>query len=218
MLMKTTGASYLRYRTWTLTAAKNLDATCGLFNKTKAAWDAVSVPAQAGDPTCTGGSPPPSSPPPTSPPPGGCSGQILGNPGFESGTAPWTSTAGVIGAFAGQSAHGGTRFAWLDGYGTTHTDTLQQIVTIPAGCHGTLTYWLHIDTSETTTTVQFDKLTLTVNGTAVQTFSNLNKAAGYQQRTVSITPTGSVTLKWTGTEDSSLQTSFVIDDTALTLS
>jgi Zn-dependent metalloprotease len=28
MLMKTTGASYLRYRTWTLTAAKNLDATC----------------------------------------------------------------------------------------------------------------------------------------------------------------------------------------------
>jgi zinc metalloprotease ZmpA len=213
MLMKTSTSSYLKYRTWTLTAAKNLDATCGLFNTTKAAWNAVSVPAQAGDPTCGV-----SSPPPSSPPPGGCSGQILGNPGFESGTTPWTATSGVIGAFAGQAPHSGTRFAWLDGYGTTHTDTLQQTVTIPAGCHGTLTYWLHIDSAETTTTIQYDKLTLTVNGTAVQTFSNLNKAAGYQQRTVSITPTGSVVLKWTGTEDISLQTSFVIDDTALTLS
>src|SRR5262249_52979391 len=28
---------------------------CSLFNTTKAAWDAVSVPAQAGDPTCTAG-------------------------------------------------------------------------------------------------------------------------------------------------------------------
>ncbi|MER6366067.1 carbohydrate-binding protein, partial [Kitasatospora sp. NPDC001527] len=32
---------------------KNLDPTCNLFNRTKAAWDAVSVPAQTGDPTCT---------------------------------------------------------------------------------------------------------------------------------------------------------------------
>ncbi len=29
MLMKTSTSSYLKYRTWTLTAAKNLDATCG---------------------------------------------------------------------------------------------------------------------------------------------------------------------------------------------
>src|ERR687890_2480833 len=53
MLMKTSSSSYLKYRTWTLTAAKNLDATCGLYNATKAAWNAVSVPAQAGDPTCS---------------------------------------------------------------------------------------------------------------------------------------------------------------------
>jgi Zn-dependent metalloprotease/subtilisin-like proprotein convertase family protein len=64
MLMKTTGSSYLRYRTWTLQAAKNLfPASCDNFNTVKAAWDAVSVPAQAGDPTC--GAPPP-------PPPPGC--------------------------------------------------------------------------------------------------------------------------------------------------
>jgi Zn-dependent metalloprotease len=59
MLMKTTGASYLRYRTWTLQAAKNLTpGNCNNFNTVKAAWDAVSVPAQAGDPTCATGNAP----------------------------------------------------------------------------------------------------------------------------------------------------------------
>ena len=58
MLLKTTSSSYLKYRTWTLTAAKNLfPGSCTEFNTVKAAWDAVSVPAQAADPTCsaTGG-------------------------------------------------------------------------------------------------------------------------------------------------------------------
>ncbi|MFE6499208.1 M28 family peptidase [Kitasatospora sp. NPDC057738] len=53
MLLKTSGMTYKRYRTATLTAAKNLDPTCTFFNRAKAAWDAVSVPAQTGDPTCT---------------------------------------------------------------------------------------------------------------------------------------------------------------------
>ena len=35
--------------------------------------------------------------------------------------------------------------AWLDGYGTTHTDTLRQSVTIPAGARATLSFYLHID-------------------------------------------------------------------------
>ncbi|MFD8598322.1 M28 family peptidase [Kitasatospora sp. NPDC059646] len=54
MLLKTSGMTYKKYRTATLTAAKNLDSSCNFFNRTKAAWDAVSVPAQAGDPTCVG--------------------------------------------------------------------------------------------------------------------------------------------------------------------
>ena len=54
MLMKTSSSSYLKYRTWTLTAAKNLyPGSCAEFNTVKAAWDAVSVPAQTGDPTCS---------------------------------------------------------------------------------------------------------------------------------------------------------------------
>ncbi|GLW30102.1 M4 family metallopeptidase [Actinoplanes regularis] len=73
MLMKTSSSSYLKYRTWTLTSAKALDSTCALFNTTKAAWDAVSVPAQSADPTCTGGGTTPPTSSPTSNPTG-CTG------------------------------------------------------------------------------------------------------------------------------------------------
>ncbi|MGW6912938.1 M20/M25/M40 family metallo-hydrolase [Kitasatospora sp. NPDC054939] len=52
MLLKTSGMTHKKYRTATLTAAKNLDPGCTLFTRTRAAWDAVSVPAQPGDPTC----------------------------------------------------------------------------------------------------------------------------------------------------------------------
>jgi Putative Ig domain len=150
---------------------------------------------------------------------GGCSAsQLLRNPGFESGNTVWSSTPAVIGQNGpAEPAHSGTWDAWLDGYGTTHTDTLSQTVTVPAACtNSTLSFWLHIDTAETTTTTQFDKLTITVNGTTVATFSNLNHASGYQQHSYSLGGrTGSVTIKFSGTEDSSLQTSFVVDDTAV---
>ncbi len=130
------------------------------------------------------------------------------------------STAGVINPNgAGETSHTGSWYAWLDGYGTTHTDTLSQTVTIPAGCTATsFSFWLHIDTAETTTTTAFDKLTITANGTTIATFSNLNHNTGYAQHTFSLGSFAgsSVTVKFTGTEDSSLQTSFVVDDTAIT--
>ena len=157
-------------------------------------------------------------------PAGSCSspGQKLVNPGFENGNSPWTATAGVLGNTSGQTAHSGTKYAWLDGYGRTHTDTLTQAsIVLPAGCSSyTLSFFLHIDSAETTTTTQFDKLTIQVNSTTVGTFSNLNKAAGYTQRSFNLSAFAgqTVTLKFTGTEDSSLQTSFVIDDTAINVS
>jgi Zn-dependent metalloprotease len=53
MLSKTSAMTYLRYRTATLNAAKNLfPGNCAPFRTIKAAWDAVSVPAQTADPTC----------------------------------------------------------------------------------------------------------------------------------------------------------------------
>jgi Zn-dependent metalloprotease len=54
MLQKTSASSYPAYRVWTLNAAKNLyPGSCTEFNAVKAAWSAVSVPAQAGEPTCS---------------------------------------------------------------------------------------------------------------------------------------------------------------------
>jgi serine protease len=158
---------------------------------------------------------------------GGGSSQLLQNTSFES-TASWTASTGVICATgcSGESAHTGVGFAWLDGYGTTHTDTLSQKVTIPSGyTKATLQYYLHIDTAETTTTTAYDKLTVGVynsSGTLLKTlatYSNLNAATGYQVHTndMSAYIGQTVTIKFTGKEDSSLQTSFVLDDVTLTV-
>jgi hypothetical protein len=79
---------------------------------------------------------------------------------------------------------------------------------------------LHIDTAETTTTTAFDTLkvqVLNTSGTVLATlgtFSNLNKAAGYSQKSFSMNSFigQTVQIKFLGVEDTSLQTSFVIDD------
>ncbi|TDD80545.1 M28 family peptidase [Actinomadura rubrisoli] len=52
MMLKTSGTDYGRYRTLTLTAAKNLDPSCAWYAKVKDAWDAVQLGAQPGEPTC----------------------------------------------------------------------------------------------------------------------------------------------------------------------
>lgn len=147
--------------------------------------------------------------------------QLLGNPGFETGSAaPWTASSGVIDSSTSEPAHSGSWKAWLDGYGSAHTDTLSQTVTVPAGCaNATLGFYLHIDTQETGTTA-YDKLTVSVNGTTKATYSNVNANTGYALHTLSLGSYAgqSVTIKFTGTEDSSLATSFVIDDTSFNVS
>ena len=153
--------------------------------------------------------------------------QVLGNPGFENGStnpAPWSASAGVINNSASEPPHGGTWDAWLDGYGTTHTDTLMQQVAIPSNAtSASLSFWLHIDTAETTTTTAFDKLAVQVRNSSgtvlstLKTFSNLNKNTGYAQQSFNLTSFKGQTIQinFVGTEDASLQTSFVLDDFAL---
>jgi hypothetical protein len=151
---------------------------------------------------------------------GGCSGagQKLANPSFESGNVNWTASTGVIGQNGpSEPARTGTWDAWMDGYGTTHTDTVTQSVTVPAGCTGTFTFYLHIDTAETTTTTQYDKLTVKAGSTTLATYSNLNKNTGYTGHTFTV-PAGTSTISFSGIEDSSLQTSFVLDDVTVTAS
>jgi hypothetical protein len=164
--------------------------------------------------------------PPTSPPPTGTctSGQLLLNPGFESGAASWSADSGVITNSTGEPAHSGSYKAWLDGYGTATTDTLSQSAAIPAGCKATLSFWLHVDTAETGSTA-YDTLkaqVLSSSGTVLATlatYSNANAATGYTQHSFDLSGYAgqTVTLKFTGTEGSKLQTSFVVDDTALTV-
>ena len=151
---------------------------------------------------------------------------LLGNAGFENGTnaAPWTATSGEISNSTAEPPHSGSWDAWLDGYGTTHTDTLAQSVTIPSATGATLSFWLHVDTAETTTTAAYDTLTLQVLNSAGQVigtigkWSNLNHNTGYSLQTIDMSPYvgQTVTIKFTGTEDFEYQTSFVIDDTSLT--
>ena len=170
----------------------------------------------------------PSTPPSsTSSAPSSCSaGQLLGNPGFEAGTAtPWTASSGIINNdTASEPAHTGSWNAWLDGTGSTHTDTLAQTVTLPAGCGSyRFGFWLHTDTAESSTTKAYDTLKVQVlnsSGTVLgtpATFSNLDASPGYVQHTYDLSAYAgqTVTLKFTGAEDYEYQTSFVVDDTSV---
>jgi hypothetical protein len=155
----------------------------------------------------------------TTPPPTGTN--KIANPGFESGAASWTQSTGVITNDATKT-HGGAWLAWLDGYGAAHTDTLSQSVAIPAATSATLTLWLKVTSSETTTTSAFDTLKVQVvsgtTTTTVATYSNLNKSASYAQKTLNLSSFvgKTVTLKFLGVEDASLATSFFVDDLSLT--
>ncbi|WP_372730124.1 M4 family metallopeptidase, partial [Nocardioides sp.] len=207
MLMKTSSSSYLKYRTWTLTAAKNLyPGSCTEFNTVKAAWDAVSVPAQAGDPTCSTG---------------GGGSQLLLNPGFESGAVNWTGTAGPITNNTGRPARTGSWKMWLGGNGTTSSEYEQQSVTIPSSAaSATLSFWIRIDTAESGSTAYDTTKVQIIDGgttTTLATYSNVNATSTYVQKTFDVTAYKgkTITVKFLLAEDSSLQTSFVVDDTAL---
>lgn len=153
--------------------------------------------------------------------------QLLRDPGFEKGfhAVPWVTTPLVINNSKFEPPHSGRWDAWLDGYGRTHTDTITQQVTLPSNVGtATLSFWLHIDTAETTTTSANDVLSVQIlnsSGTTVLatlgTFSNLNHASGYQQHSFDMSSFIGQTVKvrFKGTENNSLQTSFVVDDVAL---
>jgi len=136
-------------------------------------------------------------------------------------TTPWIVTAGVIDSNStSQPPHAGTWKAWLNGYGSVHTDTLLQSATISSTATAvTLSFWLHIDTAETSTTA-YDTLKIQIrnsSGTVLSTlasYSNLSAKAGYAQVSFDLTAYKGQTIQvyLIGVEDSSLKTSFVVDD------
>ena len=90
MLLKTTASGYQAYRKWTLQATKTLyPSGCTEFNAVKAAWEAINVPVQSGEVTCSGGTGPVS----------------VTNPGNKTGTVGTALSSFTLSASGGTSPY-----------------------------------------------------------------------------------------------------------------
>ena len=154
---------------------------------------------------------------------GGGAQQLIVNGGFESGAASWSATSGVVSNDSSQAAHAGSYKAWLDGYGSAHTDSLYQSVTIPAGAaSASLSFWLKVVSSETSTTQANDTLKVQVRSSnavlaTLATYSNLNKGSSYLQKTFDLSAYKGQTVRiyFEGIESATAATSFLVDDVSL---
>jgi len=164
--------------------------------------------------------PAPTPPPATGPP----TTQLIGNPSFENGSnpAPWKATAGVMDKSQSEPAHSGAWKAWLGGTAKKHTDQLSQQVTIPASAaHATFSFWLRIDTDESGSQAR-DTMDLEVvdgaSTTPLAQFSNVN-ASSFHKRSFDFDPFigKTVTIRFTAKENKGNQTSFIVDDVALSV-
>ena len=153
---------------------------------------------------------------------GGCTNAIT-NPGFESGTAPWTLSGQVVRS-TGSFPHSGIAYMILNGVNST-SGTLFQTVTVPSGCSN-LSFWLNITSNEATGAAVFDRLFIEVRSTSgtllatLATFSNQNKgtAGVYVLRgpfNLNSFAGQTVRIQFRGTNDITLPTIFRIDDVSL---
>ena len=153
---------------------------------------------------------------------GGCTNAIV-NPGFESGTAPWTFS-GQVTRSTGTFPHSGVAYAILNGVNSS-SGTLFQTVTVPSGCSN-LQFWLNITTSEAAGAAVFDRLFIEVRSTTgtllatLATFSNQNSGTSgvYVLRgpfNLSSFAGQTVRIQFRGTNDITLPTSFRVDDVTL---
>jgi len=153
---------------------------------------------------------------------GGCTNAIV-NPGFETGTTPWT-ISGQVTRSTGSFPHSGTAYMILNGVNST-SGTLFQTVTVPSGCSN-LQFWLNITTNEAAGASVFDRLFIEVRSTGgtllatLATFSNQNSgtAGVYVLRgpyNLSSFAGQTVRIQFRGTNDITLPTIFRVDDVSL---
>src|SRR5688572_27086351 len=154
---------------------------------------------------------------------GACANTIV-NPGFESGTAPWTFS-GQVTRSTGAFPHSGTAYAILNGVNSS-SGTLFQTVTVPSNGCTNLRFWLNITTNEAAGAAVFDRLFIEVRSTTgtllatLATFSNQNSgtAGAYVQRgpfNLSSFAGQTVRIQFRGTNDITLPTIFRVDDVSL---
>ena len=150
--------------------------------------------------------------------------QLITNGGFESGASSWTVSSGVISNSGSEVARTGSYKAWLNGYGSAHTDTLYQQVSIPAAAtSASLSFWLKVSSDETTTTQAYDTLKLQIQNSSgtvlatLATYSNLNKGTAYVNKTFDLSSYKGQTIRvyFVGVEGSVTATSFLLDDISL---
>ena len=155
--------------------------------------------------------------------------EALVNPGFESGrNVGWTESSSgnfQLVTNSGGSPHSGSWWAWMGG-DQNLTETLSQQVSIPAGASDVrFGFWYDILTEEGTAS-DYDILRVTVVDAstgatlAERRLSNRNATSGWTQaETFDLTPFRgrSVRVTFTATTDSSLLTSFHIDDVSLSV-
>ena len=149
------------------------------------------------------------------------SAELIVNGGFEGSSTPWV-LSGSAARSTGSFPHSGTGYL-IVASANNQTGAAFQQITVPGGSAPSLTFWLNVTSSETTTTTQFDRLFIEVRNTSgallstLATFSNLNKgtAGVYVQRgplSLSSFAGQTIRIQFRATEDSSLATSFRVDD------
>ncbi len=148
------------------------------------------------------------------------------NSGSSGTTGPWSWTStgsnNPISEDSSRAEHG-SWLAWLNGYGQTETDTVQQSVTIPSDATtATFKFDLKVVTNDGTSTAYDTLHVYLIDGSGTShtlaTYSNKNAAtSGYVTKSFNVLDYAgqTVTIKFKGAEDSSNSTSFYIDDVSL---
>jgi Zn-dependent metalloprotease len=208
----TSGTNFAAARTALLNSATDLfGATSTQYNTIATAWCAIGVGS------CPGGATPTPTPTPSGT-------NLLVNGGFETSISPWiNSGTGVSYTASGTLGRTGTGYISM-GLANSATGTSYQTVAIPTTATGTLSFWVNTTSAETTTTTVYDRLFVEVRNTSgtllatLATYSNLNKTpAGYQQKSLNVAAYKgqTVRIQFRSTMDSSLITTFRVDDAVL---
>lgn len=191
--------------------------TCGRINVYNAVNNGGSTPTPT-PPTSTPNPTTPTVVPPTAtPPPGG--GSIV-NGGFESGTTGWTqASSGGYNVIDTTRPRTGSYSVYMGGYNNA-SEGIYQTLTVPAG--KSLSFYWYQTTAEGSTTA-YDYLRVRVYNTSgtllgtLATRSNVNTKNAWVAESLSLAAYAgqTVRIRFETTTDSSLITSFFVDDVSL---